>query len=103
MVQHLTRVHNACSVGTDGLTPFRRWKVHKVDSPLAGFGAPARLREPPREKVTKFSPWCVEASLLGFCLEPPRHIVVCLRGRYRLVRTVKKSQFCGQVQDFFAG
>ena len=106
MVHHPTQVRNACSVGTDGvtdgLTPIRRWHVRKFGSPLAGFGARARLREPPLEKVTKFSPWCVEARLLGFSLEPSRYIVVFLRGRYRLVRTVKRSQFCGQVENRFA-
>ena len=58
MVQHAAQLINACTVGTDGLTPFRWWKGRNFGTPLAGFGEWVWLREPPLEKVTKFEPRC---------------------------------------------
>ena len=38
MVRHAAQLHDACSVGTDGFTPFRRLQGRKYGTLLAGFG-----------------------------------------------------------------
>ena len=37
MVHHATQVICVCMVGADGFTPFRRLKVRRFGTPLAGF------------------------------------------------------------------
>ena len=93
MVHHAAQVLSVCSVVTDGLTPFRRLKARKFDTHLAGCGERMRLREPPLEKVNKFSPRRVEARLLDFCVRSSRYIVVDCYGRFRLIGTVKRTSF----------
>ena len=85
IVHHAAWVICACSVGTDGLTPFRRLKGRKFGTPLAGFGQRVWLRELPLEKVNKFNPRCVVARLPGFCLRSSRYIVADFDGRFRFV------------------
>ena len=96
MVHHAAWVICVCSVGTSGLTPFRRLKGRRFGTPLAGFGQRVWLRELPLEKVNKFNPRCVEARLLGFCLRSSRYIVVDFDGRLRFVRTVKRTSSEGR-------
>ena len=91
MVHHAAQVICACMVGADGLTPFRRFKVRKFGTPLAGFGERVWLKDPVLERGNKFNPRCTEARLLGFCLKSSRCIVVDLDGRFRMVRTIKKA------------
>ena len=76
MAHHAAQVICGCTVGADGLTPFRRLKARKFGTPLAGFGERVWLRDPLLERVNKFNPRCTEARLLGFCLKSSRHIVV---------------------------
>ena len=89
MVQDAAQVICACSVGTGGLTPFRRLNGRKFGTPVAGFGERMWLREPPWEKVNKFNPRRVEARLLGFCLRSSRYVVVDFVGTF--VRTVERT------------
>ena len=63
----------------------------KFGTPLAGFGERVWLREPPLERANKFSPRCVAARLLGFCLRSSRYVVVDFDGRFRFVRTVERA------------
>ena len=91
MVHHAAQVICACMVGVDGLTPFRRLKVRKFGTPLAGFDERVWLRDPALERVNKFNPRCTEARLLGFCLKSSRHIVVDFDGRFGVVRTTKRA------------
>ena len=75
MVRHAAQVICACTVGADGLTPFRGLKGRKFGTPLAGFGEPVWLRDPVLERVNKSNPRCTESRLLGFCLKSSRYIV----------------------------
>ena len=73
-------------VGADGLTPFRRLKGRKFGTPLAGFGERVWLRDPVLERVSKFNPRCTEARF-----KSSRHIVADTKGRFRVVRTIKRA------------
>ena len=75
MVHHAAQVICACMVGVDGHTLFRRLKVRKFGTPLAGFGERVWFRDPVLERVNKFNPGCTEARLFGFCLKSSRYIV----------------------------
>ena len=99
MVHHAAQVHSVCSIGTDGLTPFPRLTRRRFGTPLAGFGERVWPREAPLERSNILNPRCVEAKLLRFCLRSSRYIVVDFEDRFRLVRTVKRADFRGQVQD----
>ena len=92
MVQHAAHLHNVCTSGEDGLTPFRRWKGRNFATPLAGFGERVLLREPPLEKVAKHEPRWRQARLLGYCLHSSRYIVVDFNDKIVLVRTVKRAE-----------
>ena len=63
-------------VSADGLTPFRRVKGRKFDTPLSGFGERVWLRDPALERANKFNPRCTAARLFGFCLDSSRYIAV---------------------------
>ena len=91
MVHHAAQVIGACMVGADELTPFRRLKVRKFGTLVAGFGERVWLRDPVLERANKFNPRCTEARLLGFCLKSSRYFVVDFDGRFRMVRTVNRA------------
>ena len=76
MAHPAAQVICGCTVGADGLTPFRRLKAGMFGTPLAGFGERVWLRDPLLERVNKFNPRWTEARLLGFCLQSSRNIVV---------------------------
>ena len=78
-------------VGADGLTPFRRLKVRKFGTPLAGFGERVWLRDPVLGRANKFNPRCTEARLLGFCLKSSLYIEVDFGGMFRMVQTIKRA------------
>ena len=99
MVHHAAQVICAFSVGTDGLTWFRRLKRRKFGTPLAGFGERVWLREPPLEKVNKFNPRCVEARLLGVCLRSSRYIVFDADSSFPLRSDGQEGQPRGQMDD----
>ena len=88
MAHHAAQLICACMVGAE---PFRRPKVRKFGTPLAGFGERVWLRDPVLERVNKFNPRCTEARLLGFCLKSSRCIVVYFNGRFRMVRTIRRA------------
>ena len=78
MVHHAAQVICTCMAGADGLTPFRRLKVRKFGTPLAGFGERVWLRTR-LWKANKFNPRCTEAR-------PARilpQIIPLHRGRFR--------------------
>ena len=91
MAHRAAQVICACMVGADGLTPFRRSKVRKFGTPLAGFGERVWLRDPVLERVNKFNPRCTEGRFIGFCLKSSRYIVVDFDRRFRMVPTIKRA------------
>ena len=93
MVHHAAQVICACTVGADGLTPFRRSKWRKFGTPLAGFGERVWLRDPVLEKANKFTPrrTARRRGCSGSALESSRYIVVDFDGRFRMVQTIKRA------------